>query len=235
MTTEPTPMRCTISELTALTPFVHRVRLTPSQPVQWRPGQYLQLNMADGDKRFFSIANIDSEDAIELHIGASEHDSYAFAAVAYLQQQSEVEVVMPLGYAWLRQESHEPIILLAGGTGFSYARSIAQALLENGLTRETWFYWGCRNEQALYQRDLLDQWAEANPHFHFIPVVEYPDDSWGGRRGLVHKAVLEDFVSLQPYQIYAAGRFDMVGKAKEDFLVKGVEPAQMFSDAFEFL
>lgn len=235
-TTEHIPaLRCQVSELTDVTPFVHRVRLTPTQPLNWQPGQYLQLNLADGDKRFFSIANTDSDGFVELHIGASEHDSYAFAAVEYLQQHSEVDVVLPLGHAWLRRDSAEPIILLAGGTGFAYAKAIAESLLAHGLTRETWLYWGCRNEQALYDAALPRQWAEANPHFHFVPVIEHPDDSWSGRRGLVHKAVMDDFISLHPYHVYAAGRFDMVGRAKEDFLTKGLEPAHMFSDAFEFI
>jgi NAD(P)H-flavin reductase len=41
----------------------------------------------------------------------------------------------------------------------------------------------------------------------------------------VHKAIMDDFVSLHDYDIYVAGRFEMAGAAREEFKVLGAEPS----------
>jgi aquacobalamin reductase/NAD(P)H-flavin reductase len=69
----------------------------------------------------------------------------------------------------------------------------------------------------------------------FIPVVQEPDQQWQGRTGLVHKAIMDDFVSLNEYDIYVAGRFEMAGAAREDFKLLGAEPERIFGDAYEFI
>ena len=56
-----------------------------------------------------------------------------------------------------------------------------------------------------------------------------------GKSGLVHKAIMDDFVSLHDYDIYVAGRFEMAGAAREEFKVLGAEPERIFGDAYEFI
>ncbi len=51
------------------------------------------------------------------------------------------------------------IILLAGGTGFSYVHSIASAIAQSGVNRPVQLYWGLRNQQALYAEAELTQLA----------------------------------------------------------------------------
>jgi len=52
---------------------------------------------------------------------------------------------------------------------------------------------------------------------------------------LVHKAIMDDFVSLHDYDIYVAGRFEMAGAAREEFKILGAEPERIFGDAYEFI
>ncbi|MGL5025372.1 MAG: NAD(P)H-flavin reductase, partial [Shewanella oncorhynchi] len=47
--------------------------------------------------------------------------------------------------------------------------------------------------------------------------------------------IKQDFVSLNGYDIYIAGRFDMVGAAREIFREIGVEEAHLYGDAFAFI
>ena len=62
-----------------------------------------------------------------------------------------------------------------------------------------------------------------------------PDADWTGKSGLVHKAIMDDFVSLHDYDIYVAGRFEMAGAAREEFRILGAEPERIFGDAYEFI
>jgi aquacobalamin reductase/NAD(P)H-flavin reductase len=230
---------CQVIAISALTPVVSKVLLKPAQPVSYTPGQYLQLCLTESDKRPFSIASIPVQDLLELHIGAPAGDNWSSAALQHLQQafaeNLPVQVEVGLGHAGWRQHSERPIILLAGGTGFSYVHSIAMALAAASQDKPVFLYWGVRQEDALYYQAELQQWAAANAKYRFIPVVQEPGANWQGRSGLVHEAVLQDFVSLEAYDIYIAGPFAMAGVAREAFAEQGAHREQMFADAFAYI
>ncbi|WP_440903123.1 NAD(P)H-flavin reductase [Catenovulum sp. SX2] len=226
--------QCEVVEIRPLTDFVQSVKLKPAQPFAFTAGQYIELILSESDKRAFSIANspVDNQ-YIELQIGGSVHDDYTSAAIQHLQENKQVTIAGPSGDAGLRANKNQPIILMAGGTGFSYARSIALTLLANQFAAPVYLYWGLRNQAAAYE---LEFWQQHNSEqFKFIPVIENPNDDWSGRTGNVIDAVLADFPSMQNYQVYSAGRFEMVGKARKAFLNQGLNKDNIFADAFAFM
>ena len=234
-----TTTSCTVDLIEALTPTVNRVLLTPAAPVSFKSGQYLQLCLTDSDKRPFSIASIPGANQLELHIGGSVNDQYASQALAHLLQQHQlqqpVQAEIGLGQAQFRTDSERPVILVAGGTGFSYVYSIAQSIAAAKLDRPVFVYWGVREQQALYHHEVMQQWAAQNSKYRFIPVVQQPDSHWQGRTGMVHQAVLDDFVSLEAYDIYVAGPFAMAGVVRDAFIEQGAHREQMFADAFAYI
>ncbi len=234
-----TIISCSVDLIEALTPTVNRVLLTPAQAVSFASGQYLQLCLSDSDKRPFSIASIPGQPQLELHIGGAVADQYASQALAYLLQQQQlnqpVQAEVGLGSAQFRADSERPVILLAGGTGFSYIYSIAQTIAAANIDRPVFIYWGVREPGALYHFDVMQQWAAQNSKYRFIPVVQHADDNWQGRSGLVHEAVLSDFVSLEAYDIYVAGPFAMAGVVRSAFAEQGAQREHMFADAFAYI
>ncbi|MDE9496254.1 NAD(P)H-flavin reductase, partial [Xenorhabdus bovienii] len=79
-----------------------------------------------------------------LHIGASELNLYAMAVMDRILDQRTIAIDIPHGQAWFREDSENPMLLIAGGTGFSYTRSILLAALEKNPNREISIYWGGR-------------------------------------------------------------------------------------------
>ena len=230
---------CQVIAISALTPVVSKVLLQPAQPTSYTPGQYLQLCLSDSDKRPFSIASTPAQQQLELHIGGSVADQYASQALAHLMQQHQlqqpVQAEIGLGNAQFRADSERPVILLAGGTGFSYVYSIAQSIAAAKLDRPVFVYWGVREQSALYHASVMQQWAAQHSKYRFIPVVQQPDANWQGRTGMVHQAVLEDFVSLEAYDIYVAGPFAMAGVVRDAFIEQGAHREHMFADAFAYI
>ena len=230
---------CNVDLIEALTPTVNRVLLTPAQAVSFSSGQYLQLCLSESDKRPFSIASLPGARQLELHIGGSVNDQYASQALAHLLQQHQlqqpVQAEIGLGNAQFRADSERPVILLAGGTGFSYVYSIAQSIAAAKLDRPVFVYWGVREQSALYHASVMQQWAAQHSKYRFIPVVQQPDANWQGRTGMVHQAVLEDFVSLDAYDIYVAGPFAMAGVVRDAFIEQGAHREHMFADAFAYI
>ncbi|GAB60436.1 NAD(P)H-flavin reductase [Rheinheimera nanhaiensis] len=230
---------CTVDLIEALTPTVNRVLLTPNTPVSFSSGQYLQLCLTDSDKRPFSIASIPGAKQLELHIGGSVNDQYASQALAHLLQQYQLQqpvlAEIGLGQAQFRADSERPVILVAGGTGFSYVYSIAQSIAAAKLDQPVFVYWGVREQSALYHASVMQQWAAQHSKYRFIPVVQQPDTNWQGRTGMVHQAVLEDFISLEAYDIYVAGPFAMAGVVRDAFIEQGAHREHMYADAFAYI
>ena len=234
---------CQIESLTLLTAHVYKVILKPSEKVDFIAGQYLNFVMSDEDKRPFSIASSPNSDLIELQIGAFVSDSYPMQVIERLKScqasNDVVSIEMPLGNAQLRVESERPLLLLAGGTGFSYIKSMFEFLAEQKSQRHIMVYWGLREISAAYELEKTAEIIATLSHANFIPVIENIDenasDKWQGQTGLVHQAVMHDIISLEPYDIYIAGRFDMVGAIRSDFVEHGALLEHMYADAFAFI
>lgn len=224
-----------VVSIEAVTDFVNIVKLKPLTAAKFEAGQYLQIVLSEEDKRIFSIGSSPNADLIELHIGAGPEDSYPRGALTHMEQNKTVTLEVGLGNAQLKPEITRPIILMAGGTGFSYTKSIADFLAETQPNQTVLLYWGVKQEASLYAKAEMEQWANSNEHFQFIPVVEEPSDDWQGKTGFVHQAVMADIVSLEPYEVYLAGPFKMAGVAREDFIKHGAVKEQLHADAFAFI
>lgn len=234
---------CQIQALSLLTPNVYKVLLKPNEKVDFIAGQYLNFVMSDEDKRPFSIASSPNSDLIELQIGAFVVDSYPMQVIECIKASyaagTAVTIEIPLGNAQLRTESERPLLLLAGGTGFSYIKSMFEYLAEQKSQRHIMVYWGLREESAVYELEKTIATIALLPNATFIPVIENISEAsqqtWQGKTGLVHQAAMDDIVSFEPYDIYLAGRFDMVGAIRGDFVEHGALLAHMYGDAFAFI
>ncbi|MGJ8691771.1 MAG: NAD(P)H-flavin reductase [Thalassotalea sp.] len=226
---------CQVESLTSLTPFIYKVLLKPEKKVEFIAGQYLNFVMSDEDKRPFSIASSPTSELIELQIGAFEENSYAMQVIERIKSNSQVTIEMPLGNSGLVASSQRPLLLLAGGTGFSYIKSMFELLAEQQTDRAVIVYWGVREPSALYELEQTASCINSIANGSFIPVVQTPDDNWQGRTGLLHQAAMADINDLAAYDIYLAGRFDMVGIIREDFVKKGALVKHMYADAFAFI
>lgn len=232
-----TILSCKVTSVEAITDTVYRVRLLPEASFSFKAGQYLMVVMDERDKRPFSLASTPmQQDYIELHIGTSELNLYAMAVMDRVLKEQVITIDIPYGDAWLREESSRPLVLIAGGTGFSYARSILLTALAQQPDRDISIYWGARELRHLYDLNELEAISVQYPNLNVIPVVEQPGEDWRGRSGTVLSAVLQDFGSLAEHDIYIAGRFEMAKIARERFCAeRGALEAQMFGDAFSFI
>lgn len=228
-------IRCKIEKVAPFNDAVYQVLLRPEKPLEFKAGQYLCVVMGEKDKRPFSIASAPGSELIELHIGAAVSESYPMQVVERLRNNSHIDIEAPGGEAFLRHQSVRPRLLVAGGTGFSYIKSLVEQQIALGQKVETLLYWGCRNPEAMYDETIAREWQQTYPWLHFVPVVEQADANWQGKQANLLAQIRSDFVSLVGYDIYIAGRFDMVGAARELFREMGLDEDHLYGDAFAFI
>jgi aquacobalamin reductase/NAD(P)H-flavin reductase len=215
--------------------MVTKVTLMPDTQCDFLPGQYLSVVMGEQDKRPFSIANAPRDDgSIELHIGAEPQNQYASEVLTKMKQDGSIQAQIGLGDAYLRA-TNKPIVLLAGGTGFSYTHAILECLVQQNFAQPYFLYWGTRHLEDMYAYERLSEFSRNTPHFQFVPVIEHAESSWQGKTGWVHHAVLEDFADLSAYRVYLAGRFEMAATARDDFCKQGLSIDNLYGDAYAFI
>ncbi|MGC9401363.1 NAD(P)H-flavin reductase [Vibrio genomosp. F10] len=235
-------IKCTVKSINPLACNTYQILLHPETPVSFKAGQYLMVEMGESDKRPFSIASSPCrhEGELELHIGAAEHNAYAIEVVERMKQALDdgltINIDAPHGTAWIKEQSDRPLLLIAGGTGFSYVRSILDHCVSIGKTSPIYLYWGAKTSEQLYAKDEIAQIANENSNVHFIPVIEEADTNWAGKVGNVLQAINADFDSLAEFDIYIAGRFEMAGAAREQFTQnKRAKSDHMYADAYAFI
>ena len=226
---------CNVTSIEKLNDFLYRIFLHPTQAVSYQAGQYLSVVMGEGDKRHFSIANAPFSDHIELHIGAMPENRYAMQVIEKMQNEGQVEAEIGHGDAYLREDSKRPIILMAGGTGFSYVKSLFEQIVHLQLENPVYLFWGVKEYSHFYFENEAMAWAKKHHNIHFHPVIELPEAQWQGHQGYVHQAVVNEFADLSAFDIYIVGPFEMAKIAREDFIKQGALAEHIFGDAFSFI
>ena len=197
-------------------------------------GQYINILLADGQRRAFSFANPPQQaDFIELHVRLIAGGRFTTHVFNHMKVGDDLRFEGPLGSFYLR-DSERPIIFVAGATGFAPIKSIVEDAFHRGLRRTMLLYWGVRRPGDFYMMELARRWQQEHDNFRFVPVLSVPaaGDQWQGRSGLVHEAILSDFPDLKGHEIYVCGSAKMVDSAFPAFLEQGLSEEYCFSDAF---
>ena len=202
------------------------LRLPMNANFRFAAGQFLDIQLPDGQTRSYSMANpplIDGVVDIELHIRQLPGGRFSQAALSSMKEGDLLRLRAPLGTFYLRENSDKPIILVASGTGYAPIQSIILYAQSQGLRRPMKLYWGNRMPSDFY--------TQPPAGLDYTPVVS--DTAWEGRSGFVHKAVLEDHPDLSSFQVYACGAPAMVDAARRDFIaLAGLPEDEFFADSF---
>jgi NAD(P)H-flavin reductase/ferredoxin len=210
---------------------VLQLRFPAGAKAKFKAGQYLSLKLDDGTVRHFSMANAPHQnDGAELHIRHIPGGKFSQHLADGLAEGDQIEVSIPYGDFYLREEHDTPILLLASGTGFAPIKSIVEDAIKRKLNRSMVLYWGARRPEDLYRMELPRKWETQLPWFRFVPVLSEagPADGWEGRTGFVHQAAMDDIASLAQYEVYACGAPAMINAARQGF----VHERQLNRDAF---
>jgi NAD(P)H-flavin reductase/ferredoxin len=213
-----------------------RLRFPAGMRAKFRAGQYLQIILADGQRREFSMANPPGiSDEAHLHIRHVENGFFTAGVLPGLQPGQVLEVEVPFGDFYLREDGAKPLVFIATGTGFAPIASIVEDLWRRQIERPFSLYWGGRTWKHLYAIETVRKWMAAHPQVTFVPVLSHTPSQEldGARAGLVHEAVLADFPSLAGVQVYACGSPAMTRAARQTFTSQaGLAEEDFFSDAF---
>lgn len=231
-------MQYQIADITPLNYDVTRLQLRPLSPphATYQPGQYLEIILSASVRCAYSIACAPRADGcLELHVRAMPQSGNYQRLVTKLVMGETLDVDLPYGDVFLKSPTDPgPLLLLTGSTGFSQAKAVLEQWLALKCPRPLHLYWGGRRQADLYLHEWVTKIAQRHALLNYVPVISEHDAQWPGRRGLVHKAVLEDITDVSSFTILGCGSPPMIYAAYDDFIAASMRPEQMLSDVFVY-
>jgi len=225
--TPPRTVATTVDAVAPLTADIWHLRLTPDEPLEYKPGQYVDIEIPGGGHRSFSMAGT-SPDALEFMIKAYPGGRFSgLLADGAVKPGDRLEVTGPYGVFTLRPSSPRRLLFIGGGAGMAPILSLLRSLRETGSAREAVYYYGARTEADLFQLDEL-----AALPCGFVAALSEDSNGWRGESGLITDVVdrLEDDVA--EVDAYVCGPPPMVEAAIALLEAKGVPEAHIYYDKF---
>lgn len=207
------------------------LRLPPKDPLNYLPGQYVDIIGKNGVRRSYSIANAPRQDGkLEFQIRQVECGVMSKYWFEELASNDLLRLEGPQGTFALRNTSPANLVFLATGTGIAPVKAILEQLKADSelvVGKRVWVYWGSRHAEDIYWAPELGLLPVS-----FVPVLSRPGSGWEGRTGYVQDALAQDGVDLTDAVVYACGSEHMIYSAKEKLVTLGLPYKNFYSDAF---
>ncbi|WP_018425858.1 2Fe-2S iron-sulfur cluster-binding protein [Hoeflea sp. 108] len=214
---------------------VHLTLALPNaEGLVYRPGQYLNVMLGDGNKRSFSMASTPNGRTVDLHIRRVSGGHFTDGHLSTLKPGDRLDVDLPHGLFCCRKEDFRPLLMVATGTGLAPIKSMLESLMDDPDCPPVSLYWGMRTEEDLYLHDEIQSWGERLCDFQYVPVLSRPGPDWDGRQGYVQEVAAADIGDFSEHAIYMCGSPNMIASAKKLFVERGANPGFIYSDAFNF-
>ncbi len=229
---------CRVQKMERMTDdvMVLHLKLPANEKLVFLAGQFIEFLLKDGGRRSFSIANPPHDaELIQLHVRHVAGGNFTDHVFNKMKERDILRCEGPMGTFFLREESAQPIVFVASGTGFAPIKAVIEHIFHKDIARPMTLYWGGRRPKDLYMNELAASWAAQHAGFKYVPVISeaLPEDNWNGRTGFVHRATMQDFPDLSGHQVYACGVPVMVDSAKRDFIARcGLPEDEFYADIF---
>lgn len=188
---------------------------------EFQPGQHLtfELDVPGRQKhlvRCYSLSDRPHQDHYRVtikRINASPEDPTAAPGVGssffhdHLNEGDIVDVRAPSGGFYLDTSREFPVVLIAGGVGITPLLSMLNEIVETGVQRETWLFFGVRNRGAHVFKEHLEKTAREHENIRLHICYSQPgQDAVLGRdyqhAGRVSMDLLKQLLPSNNYDFY---------------------------------
>jgi 3-phenylpropionate/trans-cinnamate dioxygenase ferredoxin reductase subunit len=164
-----------VSAVAQIAPDVVEVKIEPSEPLIYLPGQYLRVQFRGFPTRCYNptvpMEEILEPEYLHLQVRQFEGGQVSSAIGSDIREGHRVQLRGPFGSAFLRPACENRLVLVASSTGFAPVWSIAVAGIRENQRREIVMVVGADSLQSLYMVNALCMLARF-PNVTIIPVVE---------------------------------------------------------------
>lgn len=212
---------------------VVRLRLVPEAQFAIRAGQFVNLTRKDGLTRSYSVASVEADGYVELHVRVVPKGRMSEWVANTLQVGETLSLRGPGGDCfYLDDRLDQPLLLIGTGTGLAPLVGIARDALARGHRGSIALVHGGRGPADLYLDLELRQLAKRHKNFRYLPTLSQAEPMPGAFQGRVDKVVAEQFPSLAGFQVFLCGSPAMVKDSRALAYRLGASLDDIHADAF---
>lgn len=197
--------------------------------IHFRPGQFINLNVAENTFRSYSICSsplLSNQITIVVSV---DHDGVGTKYLKNIKINDDVSFIGPSGRFFLPDNLANSLVFIATGTGIGPFISMWYKLEELKYQGNIMFYFGVRTEDEIFFVDKMDYFKEPL-NFNYKLCVSRPSSEWKQTKGKVTE--LFDVSDFSNKQYFLCGHPLMI----EDMLVilqkNGVPEENIFHERF---
>jgi propane monooxygenase reductase component len=226
--TPPRTVSTSVEAVEALTSDIYFLKLRPSEPLEYKPGQYVDIKIPGTEHhRSFSMAGT-SPDSLEFMIKAYPGGKFSgLLADGSVKPGDEIDVTGPYGVFTLRPSSPRRLLFIGGGAGMAPILSLLRHMQDIESPREAAYYYGARTEGDLFHLEEIG----ALP-CGFVPALSEDSNGWNGESGLITDVVERLEGDVTEVDAYVCGPPPMVEATIALLERKGVPEAHIYYDKF---
>ena len=212
---------------------------TPSRPLRFRPGQYLEWTLAmrdrdeRGNRRHFTVTSAPGEPDIRLGVKFYPEPSAFKRALQSLKPGDRILAGQLGGHFVLPGNKKRKLAFLAGGIGITPFRSMIKHMLDRGEKRSAVLFYGCGRAGEFAYRDVFDKAGEelGLKTVYATQFDETPPE--GVRRGVIDaQLVRAEMPDWRERLFYVSGPPPMVRAVRRTLRGMGVPPWRIRTDFF---
>jgi ferredoxin-NADP reductase len=221
----------------------------------FRPGQFLTFRLAVGDPaegesknvvRCYSLSESPRPDYYRVSIkrvpAPPDHPDVPPGVSSgffhdHVQAGDRLMIRPPSGHFHLIEDEALPIVLIGGGIGITPMLSILNSVLEHGIGREIWLFYGVRNGSEHVMKEHLRALADRHGNFHLHVCYSAPGagDVEGvdyDHHGRVDLPLLRNTLRLARHQFYVCGPKPMMESLVPGLEEWGVDGGDIYYESF---
>lgn len=212
-----------------------RLRLVEPREIDFRPGQYVQVQIPVGggvEHRAYSISSTpDERGAIELIVRLVP-GGLGSTYLHNVRAGDPVAFTGPYGDFVLSEDPDTEVVCVAGGCGIAPLKSIVLHVEKKWPQRRCTLFFGVRTTNDVFYLREFEQKARRRPNFQVHYALSEPKDDphWEGQTGFIHLCVEKHLSGAGPRQAFLCGPEPMVKATEEVLKAKNVPDDMIFYD-----
>ena len=233
--------KTTVESITPLTydTRMFRFKLEDPAEIKFKPGQFVQFRIpGEGEERAYSIASSpNNKNIVELIVRLVPGGLCTSYMFNKLKVGDSIFLTGPYGDFYLREETFDPIVCVAGGSGSAPIRSIVTYLSEKQSERKIFSFYGGRSPGDIYFTDYYKEIGKNLINFQHIPTVDKCADSnteecWNGEVGLITDVMERHLPETSQFEAYMCGPPAMLHFSSLLLKKMGINGDRIYFDEF---
>lgn len=233
-----TAQSSTLATVTALEPLngeIMHVTLECHAPLDYRPGQFINLFRDPTLGRSYSLASVPKHDAcLHLHVRRLPQGKLSGWIHEALRPGQTVEIRGPGGDCfYVPGRPEQEIVLIGTGSGLAPLYGILRDALSQGHSGSIRLFHGSRSRAGLYLTGELRELAQEHSNFDYLPCVSGEEPGVGVAAGRVHEIAFREAPDFKNRRVFLCGHPEMVSAAKKRAFLNGAAMQDIYADPFK--